>query len=237
MTAELRTAEINRDQLKKNLWEALQGAQDGAVLDLRWNAYGHGASMVAQIAAECGIEQVLGDQTLSKQSLPGSLRVLESAERGHDWAEPQLLSAEIVFGLAAGQPQEQAVLTLSAAVINTKRVPAGHGLSYNFRARTETETWLALVPLGYADGLTRNARTRAEASCRGVRYPLKSTIAMDQFILETGEVEFENGEEVYLFGSGRRGEVSSVDWATQTGVHPLALTSGIGQRVTRKFEA
>lgn len=237
MTAELRVAEINRDRLQTNLQEALRATPEGAVLDLRWNAYGHGLGQVAEVAADCGIGRVLMNENFSKQSLPSSFRVIEPAELTDPLQGLQLIDAETVFGLAAGQNHSQAVLTLSAAVINSKRVPAGHGLSYNFRVRTEVETWLALVPLGYADGITRSARTRAEASCRGARYPLNSTIAMDQFILETGEVQPEIGERVYLFGAGRHGEVSSADWAAQTGVHPLALISGIGPRVTRKFEA
>ncbi len=48
-------------------------------------------------------------------------------------------------------------MTLQARVALAKRVPAGQGVSYGHRYTTDRETTLALVPLGYADGIPRHA--------------------------------------------------------------------------------
>ncbi|HBS07814.1 MAG TPA: alanine racemase, partial [Microbacterium sp.] len=51
-------------------------------------------------------------------------------------------------------------MTLRAAVAAVRRVDAGHGVSYGYQHRTERESTLALIPIGYADGVPRNASGR-----------------------------------------------------------------------------
>ncbi len=51
-------------------------------------------------------------------------------------------------------------MALAGSVVSVKRVPAGQGVSYGFEYRTTSETTLALIPLGYADGVPRHASNR-----------------------------------------------------------------------------
>lgn len=78
------------------------------------------------------------------------------------------------------------VMTLAGTVAAVRRVPAGAGVSYGFTHHTARATTLALVPLGYADGVPRSASGRAEVLIGATRYPVVGRIAMDQLLVDVG---------------------------------------------------
>ncbi len=94
------------------------------------------------------------------------------------------------------------MLTLVGEVVAVKRVPAGSGVSYGYSYRTGTETVLALVGLGYADGVPRLASNRASVWIAGAARPLVGRVAMDQFVAECGDTYPEVGADAVLFGGG-----------------------------------
>ena len=104
------------------------------------------------------------------------------------------------------------MLTLVGEVVAVKRVPAGSGVSYGYSYRTGTETVLALVGLGYADGVPRLASNRASVWIAGAARPLVGRVAMDQFVVECGDDVPEVGADAVLFG-GRGDHPSAIDWA------------------------
>ncbi|MFM6962971.1 MAG: alanine racemase, partial [Micrococcales bacterium] len=75
-----------------------------------------------------------------------------------------------------------------SVVAQAKRVAAGVGVSYGYLYRTAVETTLALIPVGYAEGLPRGASDEhgpiANVTIDGKRYPVLSRIAMDQFVVD-----------------------------------------------------
>ena len=78
-------------------------------------------------------------------------------------------------------------MTLTSEVALAKRVPAGQGVSYGHRYTTTSETTLALVPLGYADGVPRHLTNLGEVAVNGRRYRIAGTVCMDQFVLDVGD--------------------------------------------------
>jgi len=138
------------------------------------------------------------------------------------------LGAPADFGL-------RPAMTLASTVALTKRVPAGTGVSYLHRHITATETTLALVPLGYADGVPRAATGLAEVLLRGVRRTIAGTVCMDQFVLDVGDDETAAGDEVLLFGAGDAGEPTAQDWATALGTIDYEIVTRIGARVPRTY--
>ena len=78
-------------------------------------------------------------------------------------------------------------MTLRGTVALTKRVPAGYGVSYGLTYRTTAETTLALVPLGYADGIPRAASSVGEVLLAGRRRRIAGRVAMDQFVVDCGD--------------------------------------------------
>ncbi|MCU1478667.1 MAG: alrA2 [Subtercola sp.] len=139
------------------------------------------------------------------------------------------------------------VMTLVAPVVSVKRVPAGHGVSYGFDYRTTRPTTLALVPLGYADGVPRAASGRASVWIGGRRHPIVGRIAMDQFVVDVGDAHVELGDEVVLFGEGRRpggtgataGGAESIptaeEWAGFARTIGDEIVARVGPRVERVY--
>ncbi|AMB60262.1 alanine racemase [Microterricola viridarii] len=125
------------------------------------------------------------------------------------------------------------VMTLAARVAAVRRVVAGTAASYDYTWRAERDTTLALVPLGYADGIPRQASGRASVAINGVQYPVVGRVAMDQFIVDVGDTPVQVGDEVVLFGDPRSGVPSAEDWAEAAGTINYEIVTRIGQRVPR----
>lgn len=125
-------------------------------------------------------------------------------------------------------------MTLTSRVALTKRVPAGHGVSYGLTWRAPRETTLALVPLGYADGLPRTAR-EARVWVNGECLPIVGRIAMDQVVIDAGDRDIHAGDPVTIFGSGTSGEPTAADWATWDDTIAYEIVTRIGPRVPRRY--
>lgn len=108
-------------------------------------------------------------------------------------------------------------LTLTAPVTTVKRVPAGEGVSYGYVFRPERDTTIAVVPLGYADGIDRAASDRAEVTIGGRRYRVRGRIAMNALVVDVGDDPVAVGDEVVLFGDPARGHVGADEWAAAAG--------------------
>ncbi|KRC62029.1 alanine racemase [Agromyces sp. Root81] len=126
-------------------------------------------------------------------------------------------------------------MTLRGRVAATRRIEAGTGVSYGHTWRAERPTTLALVPLGYADGIPRQASGRAEVWIAGARRPVVGRIAMDQFVVDVGDARVETGDEVVLFGDPETGAPSADDWGDAAGTIGYEIVTRIGARVPRRY--
>lgn len=128
----------------------------------------------------------------------------------------------------SGTTALRGALTLAAPVVSVRRVPAGTPVGYGHAHRTDRATHLALVPVGYADGLPRAASGRAEALVRGGRRPLVGRVSMDQVVVDLGDRPVAPGETVTLLGPGDAGEPTAADWADWSGTIPHEVVTGLG---------
>jgi len=126
-------------------------------------------------------------------------------------------------------------MTLASTVALAKRVPAGAGVSYLHRYTTTRETTLALVPLGYADGVPRAGAGRLPVLLGGRRRTVAGAVCMDQFVLDAGDDEVAAGDEVLLFGPGDDGEPTAQEWADVLGTIDYEVVTRIGTRVPRTY--
>jgi alanine racemase len=125
-------------------------------------------------------------------------------------------------------------MSVHARVLLAKRLPAGQGVSYGHTYRTPAEGTVALVPLGYADGVPRHASNTGPALLNGVRYTIAGRVCMDQFVLDVGDAPVTEGDEVVLFGAGDRGEPTADDWAAASGTINYEIVTRFGStRVPR----
>jgi len=145
-----------------------------------------------------------------------------------------------VYGLSPlpGRGRElglRPAMSLRARVVLTKRVPAGHGVSYGHAYTTERETTLALVPVGYADGIPRAAGGAGPMLLRGARRTIAGRVCMDQVVLDVGDDDVRAGDEVVVFGPGDDGEPTADDWAAVLDTINYEVVTRIGARVPRTY--
>ena len=125
-------------------------------------------------------------------------------------------------------------MTLRAAVAAVRRVDAGHGVSYGYQHRTERESTLALIPIGYADGVPRNASGRGPVWIGGKPFAVAGRVAMDQFVVDVGDHPVAVGDEAVLFGDPTLGVPSADDWARAADTINYEIVTRIGPRVPRR---
>lgn len=178
----------------------------------------------------------------AEQGLKPQLRHIAATAAAIDIPEARLDAVRIgigIYGLspfADRTPHDLGLvpaMTLRARVAAVRRVAAGTGVSYDYAYRTEKETTLALVPLGYADGIPRAASGRGPVLIGGRRFTVPGRIAMDQFVVDVGDLPVEVGDEVVLFGKPSTGAPSADEWAHAADTINYEIVTRIGARVPR----
>jgi alanine racemase len=132
-----------------------------------------------------------------------------------------------------GRPLRGA-MTLTAPVVAVREVNAGTGVGYGLTYRPERRTRLALLPLGYADGIPRRLSPQASVLLRGRRVRIAGTVSMDQIVVDAGDAGIAVGETATLFGPGDDGEPTLREWADWADTIEHEIVTRIGPRVARE---
>jgi len=125
------------------------------------------------------------------------------------------------------------VMELASEVVAVRRVPPGAGVSYGYTHRTDRETTLALVPLGYADGIPRSASGHLHVDIAGVRHRQVGRVAMDQFVVDVGDHPVAVGDPVIVWGDPARRLPGADDLAEAIDTIGYELVTRVGPRVAR----
>ncbi len=126
------------------------------------------------------------------------------------------------------------VLSLIAQVHLVRELEAGERVSYGRTIPLPNDSRVAVVPLGYADGVTRRLGSEGgEVLIRGKRRRICGTVTMDQLIVDCGRDDVGVGERVVLIGSQGDEEITADEWARRLGTIPYEVLCGIGPRVPR----
>ena len=146
-----------------------------------------------------------------------------------------------VYGLSPiperGDMGLRPAMTLKCAVAKVKSVRAGEGVSYGHTWIAVRDTTVALLPIGYADGVYRMLSGRIDVMINGRLRPNVGRICMDQFVVDlgSGATDVTEGDEAILFGPGTAGEPTAQTWADLLGtIHYEVVTSPRG-RVLRRY--
>lgn len=106
------------------------------------------------------------------------------------------------------------VLQVKARVTQVKIIPPGTGVSYGYQFISDREMPIAIVGIGYADGIPRNLSNRLQVSLRGQLVPQIGAITMDQLMLDVSSIpDLQVGEVVTLIGKDGKTSISADDWA------------------------
>lgn len=119
------------------------------------------------------------------------------------------------------------------AVAQVRDVEAGTAVGYGGGYRSSRPARLALLPLGYADGIPRSAWPGVTVSIRGRRHPLVGAVSMDQCVVDVGDADVGVGDRVVLIGDAGAGEPVLAEWASILGTIPQEVLTRLGPRVAR----
>jgi alanine racemase len=139
-------------------------------------------------------------------------------------------------GAASGPMKLRPAMTLKTIVLELRRLPAGHGVSYDQTFVTGRESLIATLPIGYADGYPRRLSNRAAVLVRGVRAPVVGRVCMDTTMVDVTDVPgVERGDEVVLWGRQGTTELRVDEVAAAAETIAYELLSTVGKRIPRLY--
>ena len=155
-----------------------------------------------------------------------------------DMVRPGIAVYGLSPGVGVGTSQElgiRPVMTFSANVIQVKELPAGHGVSYGHEYVTTTDTSVALLPVGYADGVPLAGSNVGPILIGSRARTIAGRVCMDQVVVDIGTDQVVEGDEAIFFGPGDSGEPTADDWASAANTIGYEIVTRIGPRVPRIF--
>ncbi|MGW3766284.1 alanine racemase [Actinomadura verrucosospora] len=167
--------------------------------------------------------------------IANSAAALTLPEARFDLVRPGIATYGLTPVPALGGFGLRPAMTLVADAALVKRVPAGSGVSYGHTYHTERETTLAVVPVGYGDGIPRHGSNVLQVLAGGRRRTIAGRVCMDQFVVDLGDDPLAAGDEIVLFGPGDRGEPTAQEWAETLGTISYEIVTRIGARVPRAY--
>lgn len=135
----------------------------------------------------------------------------------------------------AGRMDLRPALSLRTRICHVFRVRAGEGVSYGLTYRSPRDGWMAVLPVGYADGFPRALSNRWRVLIGGKTYPQVGTVCMDLCMVELGEDRYPPGQEVTVIGGCGEEEVGVERMAEALGTINYEVVCAIGKRVPRVF--
>lgn len=166
-----------------------------------------------------------------------SSAILDLPETYLDMVRPGL----ILYGLHPGAGVSHSVplkpvLSLKTRIVFLKKIAPGQTVSYNRRFTATRPTRVATLPIGYADGFSRELSNRGHVLVAGRRVPIIGTICMDQTLVDVTDIPSARiGDEVVIYGHQGSQQIRVEEVAELLHTIPYVITSTIGRRVHRVF--
>lgn len=127
-------------------------------------------------------------------------------------------------------------MTLKTQVVHVKELPEGSYIGYGRKYYTQRKTKIATIPVGYADGYSRNLGNKGRVLIRGQYAPIVGNICMDQFMVDVTNIKGVSLEdEVVLFGKQGEREIPVEEIASILGTINYEIVCMIGKRVPRVY--
>ncbi len=174
-------------------------------------------------------------QTLPVLHLANSAGILTSKRLHYQLVRPGL----ILYGIYPAPQLRSAidlqpVMSVKARVSQVKDIAAGTGVSYGYRFIADRDMRLAVVGIGYADGIPRRLSGRMQVAIRGRSIPQIGAITMDQIVLDVSQIpDLQVGEIVTILGRDGTTQITVDDWANELGTISWEILCGFKHRLPR----
>jgi alanine racemase len=135
-------------------------------------------------------------------------------------------------------PDLRPVLSLHTTVAQLRTIPKGCSVSYNGTFVAKRQTRIAVLPIGYADGYSRQLSHRGSVLIQGRRVPIVGLVCMDMIMVDVTDIApVQVGQTVTLIGQQGEESIWADEVATWIGTIPYEVLCGIGSRVPRLYES
>ena len=180
---------------------------------------------------------------------PGRRVLVHAANSGATLAEPASHFDMVRCGIALygcdpmnRNPDDaglEPAMQLSSYVAAVKRAGPGESSGYGRRFIAERDTWIATLPIGYADGIRRGLSNNCDVLIGGRRYPLVGTVSMDNITVDlgpaTGAAPAEVEQEAIIIGRSGAERQTVEDLANRLDTINHEVLCGISARVSRRY--
>lgn len=126
-------------------------------------------------------------------------------------------------------------LSFKTRVVYVKRVAAGTPLSYGGVYVTKQDTYVATLPVGYADGYSRRLSNKGYVLINGKLYKVSGRVSMDMILIDVGQDRIQVGDEAVLIGEQGEQIISADQVAELSDTINYEVVCGIGKRVPRIY--
>lgn len=127
------------------------------------------------------------------------------------------------------------VMSVVSRVLEIRKIYSGESVSYGRKFIAETDTIVFSVPIGYADGYSRNLTNKSIGIVRNRPMKQIGTVSMDRIIFDTQGANVRVNDKIILLGKSKDYKFDAWDWANLLNTIPYEITCGIGKRVPRIY--
>lgn len=128
-------------------------------------------------------------------------------------------------------------LSLITRISNIKKVPANTPIGYEMTYYTKKDSYIATLPIGYADGYNRRLSNKSYVLIKGKRYKVAGNICMDQLMIDLEQDDYiKQGDEVVLIGKQYNSFISLEELAKLVGTINYELACNVSLRVPRIYQ-
>jgi len=138
-----------------------------------------------------------------------------------------------LYGISATETDKLAtVSTMKSTVIQVKQVPKNETIGYNRKGKATKDMTIAIVPVGYADGLNRKlSNGKGKLYINGFLVPIVGNVCMDMCMVDITDCNIHEGDEVIVFGK----EQSVTELANLLETIPYEIFTSVSSRVKRVY--
>ena len=130
------------------------------------------------------------------------------------------------------------MLSLRTCIAQLRTIQPGRTVSYNGTFTATRPTRIAILPIGYADGLNRRLSNRGRVLIRGQRAPIVGLVCMDMVMVDVTHISgAAAGDEAVLIGRQGQELITADDMATWAETIPYEVLCSIGPRVPRQYQS
>ena len=131
----------------------------------------------------------------------------------------------------------QPIMSLTTKVVHLKTAGKGEPVSYGDVYRTQRDSRLAILPIGYAHGYNRRLSNTGEVIIHDRRFPIVGRICMDMTVVDiTDDPTIKPGDDVILMGKSETQAITAYDLANWQDSIPYEVLCNLGLKVPRLYE-